>query len=41
MKETTANCQVEKGDVCFVAITYKDSNSTNDILCKQRKLFNK
>ena len=38
MKETTANSKVEKGDICSVAVTYKDFNSTNDILCKQRKL---
>ena len=42
-KEITANSKVEKGndDVCSIAVTYKDFNSTNDILCKQRKLFNK
>ena len=42
-KETTANSVVEEGNdgVCSVAVTYKDFNSINDILCKQRKLFNK
>ena len=42
-KKITANSVLEKGndDACSVAVTYKDFNSINDILYKQRKLFNK
>ena len=40
-KETLANSLVEKGtdDVCSVTATYKDFNSTNDILCKQKTAY--